>query len=43
MVFRGVRNSNLFFRPGLGDSVERNGNWIIQSNKVRVENFVNYN
>ena len=35
-----MRNSNLFFRPGAGDSVERQGNWIIQSNKNEADQLI---
>ena len=37
---RGVRNSNLYFRPGRGDTVERQGNWIIQSNHDETDQLI---
>ena len=33
LFFRGVRNSFMYFQPSEADAVDRNGNWIIQSEK----------
>ena len=32
-LFRGVRNSYIYFLPNEADGQDRNGNWVIQSDK----------